>query len=122
YLVAFAVIPFGAAWVAADVPGSLLLVMTVTSVGVIGSLMAGWGSGNKSSLLGGMRAGAQLVSYELPLVIAAASVAMAAGTLSLTGIVQEWSWWWLLWQAPAAFVFLAASVAELQRTPLDAPI
>ena len=58
-----------------------------------------------------MRAGAQLVSYELPLVIAAASVAMAAGTLSLTGIVQEWSWWWLLWQAPAALVFLAASVA-----------
>ncbi|WP_431473060.1 complex I subunit 1/NuoH family protein [Ornithinimicrobium sp. W1665] len=42
--------------------------------------------------------------------------------MSLTGIVQEWSWWWLLWQAPAAFVFLAASVAELQRTPFDAPI
>ncbi|WP_289018731.1 NADH-quinone oxidoreductase subunit NuoH [uncultured Ornithinimicrobium sp.] len=122
YLVAFAVIPFGAAWVAADVPGSLLLVLAVTSVGVIGTLMAGWGSGNKYSLLGGMRAGAQLVSYELPLVIAAASVAMAAGTLSLTGIVQEWSWWWLLWQAPAALVFLAASVAELQRTPFDAPI
>ncbi|MGD8201756.1 NADH-quinone oxidoreductase subunit NuoH [Ornithinimicrobium sp. W1679] len=122
YLVALAVIPFGASWVAADVPGSLLLVLAVTSVGVIGTLMAGWGSGNKYSLLGGMRAGAQLVSYELPLVIAAASVAMAAGTLSLTGIVQEWSWWWLLWQAPAAFVFLAASVAELQRTPFDAPI
>ncbi|WP_431473061.1 complex I subunit 1/NuoH family protein [Ornithinimicrobium sp. W1665] len=81
YLVALAVIPFGASWVAADVPGSLLLVLAVTSVGVIGTLMAGWGSGNKYSLLGGMRAGAQLVSYELPLVIAAASVAMAAGTL-----------------------------------------
>lgn len=122
YLVALAVIPWSAAWVAADVPASLLLVLAVTSVGVIGTLMAGWGSGNKYSLLGGLRAGAQLVSYEIPLLLAAASVAMAAGTLSLTGIVQEWSWWWLLWQAPAAVVFLAATVAELQRTPFDAPI
>ncbi|WP_033418930.1 NADH-quinone oxidoreductase subunit NuoH [Serinicoccus marinus] len=122
YLVALAAIPLAATWVAVDVPASLLLVLAVTSVGVIGTLMAGWGSGNKYSLLGGLRAGAQLVSYELPLVLAAASVAMAAGTLSLTGIVQEWSWWWLAWQAPAAFVFLAASVAELQRTPFDAPV
>lgn len=122
YLVALTAIPWSAAWVAADVPASLLLVLAVTSVGVIGTLMAGWGSGNKYSLLGGLRAGAQLVSYEIPLLLAAASVAMAAGTLSLTGIVQEWSWWWLLWQAPAAVVFLAAAVAELQRTPFDAPV
>lgn len=122
YLVALAVIPWSAAWTAADVPASLLVVLAVTSVGVIGTLMAGWGSGNKYSLLGGLRAGAQLVSYELPLLLAAASVAMAAGTLSLTGIVQEWSWWWLLWQAPAAAVFLTAAVAELQRTPFDAPV
>lgn len=122
YLVALAVIPWSAAWVAADVPASLLLVLAVTSVGVIGTLMAGWGSGNKYSLLGGLRAGAQLVSYEIPLLLGAASVALAAGTLSLTGIVQEWSWWWLLWQAPAAAVFLIATVAELQRTPFDAPI
>lgn len=122
YLLALAVIPWSAAWVAADVPASLLLVLAVTSVGVIGTLMAGWGSGNKYSLLGGLRAGAQLVSYEIPLLLAAASVAMAAGTLSLTGIVHEWSWWWLLWQAPAAAVFLVATVAELTRTPFDAPI
>ncbi|MFK5690277.1 NADH-quinone oxidoreductase subunit H [Ornithinimicrobium sp. LYQ92] len=122
YLVALAPLPLGATWVAVDVPASLLLVLAVTSVGVIGTLMAGWGSGNKYSLLGGLRAGAQLVSYELPLVLAAASVAMAAGSLSLVGIAQEWSWWWLVWQAPAAFVFLAASVAELQRTPFDAPL
>ena len=54
--------------------------------------------------------------------LSAASVALAAGTLSLTGIVEAWSWWWLLWQAPAAVVFLTASVAELQRTPFDAPV
>lgn len=122
YLVALAVIPLSAAWVAADVPGSLLFVLAVTSVGVIGTLMAGWGSGNKYSMIGGLRAGAQLVSYELPLVLAAASVAMAAGSLSLTGIAGAWSWSWLLWQLPGAVVFLAAAVAELQRTPFDAPI
>jgi len=63
-------------------------------IGVIGAIMAGWSSANKYSLLGGMRVAAQLMSYELPMVFAAASVAMAAGTLSLSGIVEEWHWWW----------------------------
>ncbi|UER55632.1 hypothetical protein HJG43_02230 [Kineosporiaceae bacterium SCSIO 59966] len=53
--------------------------------------------------------------HELPLVLAATSVAMAAGTLRLSGIVEAWSPWWLLWQAPAAVVFAVAAVAELQR-------
>jgi NADH-quinone oxidoreductase subunit H len=55
-------------------------------------------------------------------VLAAVSVALAAGTLSLGGIVGQWQWWWLLWQLPGALVFLAAAVAELQRTPFDAPV
>lgn len=122
YLIALAAIPWSAAWVAADVPASLLFVLAVTSIGIFGTLMAGWGSGNKYSLVGGMRAGAQLVSYELPMVLAAASVAMAAGTLSLTGIAEAWSWWWLVWQLPGALVFLIAAVAELQRVPFDAPV
>jgi NADH-quinone oxidoreductase subunit H len=122
YLVAMALIPLSATWVAADVPASLLVVLAVTSVGILGTLMAGLSSGNKYSQLGGMRAGAQLVSYELPMVLAAASVALAAGSLSLVGITQAWSPLWLLWQLPGAFVFLAAAVAELQRTPFDAPI
>jgi NADH-quinone oxidoreductase subunit H len=122
YLVALAAIPWSATWIAADVPAGLLFVLAVTSVGVLGSLMAGWGSGNKYALLGGMRAAALLVSYELPLVLAAASVALAAGTLSLPGIVEQWQWWWLLWQLPGALVFLAAAVAELQRPPFDSPV
>lgn len=122
YLVAMAVIPLSATWVAADVPASLLVVLAVTAIGVVGLLMAGLGSGNKYAQLGGMRAAAQLVSYELPMVLAAASVAMAAGSLSLVGIAQAWSPLWLIWQLPGAFVFLAAAVAELQRTPFDAPI
>lgn len=122
YLVAMAVIPLSATWVAADIPASLLFVLAVTSIGVVGTLMAGLGSGNKYSQLGGMRAGAQLVSYELPMVLAAASVALAAGSLSLIEIADAWTPLWLIWQLPGAFVFFACAVAELQRTPFDAPI
>jgi NADH-quinone oxidoreductase subunit H len=122
YLVAIAAIPWSASWIAADLPLGLLFVLAVTAVGVLGTLMAGWGSGNKYSLLGGMRAAAQLVGYELPLALAAVSVALAAGTLSLAGIVEAWQWWWLVWQLPGAVVFLLAAVAELQRVPFDAPL
>jgi NADH-quinone oxidoreductase subunit H len=122
YLVALAAVPIGPDIVGADVDASLLLVLAATGVGVIGTLMGGWASANKYSLLGGMRAAAQLVSYELPLVLAAVSVALAAGTLSLAGIVEAWSPWWLLWQLPGAVVFFISAVAELQRGPFDMPI
>jgi NADH-quinone oxidoreductase subunit H len=84
--------------------------------------MSGWASANKYSLLGGLRAAAQLLGYELPFVLAAASVAMAAGTLSLSGIVEAWRPWWLIWQLPAAIVFFVAGVAEIRRPPFDMPI
>ncbi len=122
YLLAIALLPIHPGLVAADVPGSILLVLGVTSVGVLGTLMAGWASANKYALVGGMRAAAQLIAYELPLVLSVASVAMAAGTLSLVTVVQEWTPWWLLWQLPGAIVFLVAATAELQRVPFDAPI
>lgn len=121
-LAVLAAIPWSPGWLGADLPAGLLLVLAALGLGVIGTLMAGWGSGSKYSLLGGMRAAAQLVSYELPLLLACASVAMAAGTLSLGGIVQAWHPLWLLWQLPGAFVFLAAGLAELTRTPFDTPI
>ena len=69
-----------------------------------------------------LRAAAQLLGYELPFVLAAASVAMAAGTLSLTGIVEAWQPWWLLWQAPAMVVFFVAGLAEIRRPPFDMPV
>jgi len=94
----------------------------VMGVGVLGSLMAGWSSANKFSLLGGLRSAAQLLAYELPFVLAAASVAVAAGTLSLSGIVEAWQPWWLVWQLPAAVVFFVAGLAELQRPPFDMPV
>jgi NADH-quinone oxidoreductase subunit H len=89
---------------------------------VVSVLMAAWASANKYSLLGGVRAAAQLLGYELPFVLAAASVAMAAGTLSLSGIVHAWRPWWLLWQAPAMVVFFVAGLAEIRRPPFDMPI
>ncbi len=122
YLVALAVVPLSPSIVGADAPASAVVVLAATAVGVLGGLMAGWASANKYSLLGGLRSAAQLIAYELPMVLAVASVALAAGTLSLTGIATEWRPWWLLWQLPAAFVFLAGGCAEIQRPPFDMPL
>jgi NADH-quinone oxidoreductase subunit H len=122
YLVALAAIPLTPDLVGADLPASAVFVLAVTAVGILGTLMGGWASANKYSLLGAMRAAAQLLSYELPMVLAVASLCLAAGSLSLTGIAAAWSPWWLVWQLPGAVVFLVAAVAELQRPPFDMPV
>ncbi|MGC4937779.1 complex I subunit 1/NuoH family protein [Kribbella sp. DT2] len=122
YMAAFAAIPIAPGIVGADLDAGLFFVLAVMSIGVLGSLMAGWASGNKYSLLGGLRVAAQLMSYELPFVLSAASVAVAAGTLSFTGIVEEWNPLWLLWQLPGLVVFFIAGLAELQRPPFDMPV
>jgi NADH-quinone oxidoreductase subunit H len=121
YLVAMVAIPIGPGLVGQALDLGLFFVLAVLSVGVLGQLMAGWASASKFSLLGGLRTAAQLMAYELPLVLAAASVAMAAGTLSLEGIVQAWRPWWLAWQAVALVVFVVAMLAELARPPFDMP-
>jgi NADH-quinone oxidoreductase subunit H len=122
YLLVLVVVPLAPGAVAAALDLGLLFALAVTGVGVVGMLMAAWASANKYSLLGGLRGAAQLLAYELPLVLAAVSPAMAAGTLSLTGIVEAWEPWWLLWQAPAAVVFFVAGLAEIRRPPFDMPI
>jgi NADH-quinone oxidoreductase subunit H len=122
YLLVLLVIPVGPGWVAVDLDLGLFFALAVMSLAVLGSIMAGWSSANKYALLGGLRTAAQLMAYELPLVLAASSVAMAAGTLSLTGIVVAWEPWWLAWQAPAAVVFFVAGLAELARPPFDMPV
>lgn len=121
-LVVLAVIPIAPGKAAAWLDPSLFFALAVMSVGVLGSLMAGWSSANKFSLLGGLRVAAQLMAYELPFVLAAVSAAMAAGTLSLAGIAAAWSPWWLLWQLPALGIFFVAGLAELQRPPFDMPV
>ncbi|KQV74250.1 NADH dehydrogenase [Aeromicrobium sp. Root344] len=127
YLVALLAIPLGPFFgqgnlIGQDLDLGLFFVLAAMSVGVLGTLMGGLGSGNKYSYIGGMRVAAQLMSYELPMVLAAASVAMAAGTLSLVGIAQEWEPWWLITQLPGLIVFFIAGLAELQRPPFDAPL
>jgi NADH-quinone oxidoreductase subunit H len=122
YLVALAAIPLSPTLVAADIDAGLLFVLAASAVGVLGTLMGGWSSANKYALIGALRASAQLLAYELPLVLAASSFAMAAGTLSIVGIGEAWSPWWLLVQAPGALVLFLAGVAELQRPPFDMPV
>jgi NADH-quinone oxidoreductase subunit H len=122
YLVALIVVPLGPGLVGQDLDVGVFFVLAVMGAGVVGTLMGGWSSANKFSLLGGIRVAAQLMAYELPFVLAAASVAMAAGTLSLTGIVDAWNPWWLLWQGIGGFVFFTAGLAELQRPPFDMPV
>jgi NADH-quinone oxidoreductase subunit H len=123
YLVVLLAIPLGPrGLVAQPLDVGLFFVLAVLGVGVVAVLMSAWASANKYSLLGGLRGAAQLLAYELPLVLAAASPAMAAGTLSLPGIVEAWSPWWLLWQLPGLLVFFAAGLAEIRRPPFDMPI
>jgi NADH-quinone oxidoreductase subunit H len=122
YAVVLLLLPLGPGLVGEPLDIGLLAVLAVLGVGVVGVLMAAWASAGKFSLLGGVRAGAQLLGYEVPFVLAAASVALAAGSLSLSEIVVAWRPWWLLWQAPALAVFFLAGLAELRRPPFDMPI
>jgi NADH-quinone oxidoreductase subunit H len=123
YLLVLLVIPLGPhGLVAQPLDIGLFFVLAVVGIGVVAVLMAAWSSANKYALLGGLRAAAQLLGYELPLVLAAASVAMAAGTLSLSEIVRAWQPWWLVWQLPAMLIFFIAGLAEIRRPPFDMPI
>jgi NADH-quinone oxidoreductase subunit H len=123
YLLVLLAIPLGpGGLVGQPLDIGLFFVLAVLGVGVVAVLMSAWASANKYSLLGGLRGAAQLLGYELPLVLAAASVAMAAGTLSLPGIVEAWKPWWLAWQLPALLVFFVSGLAEIRRPPFDMPI
>ena len=123
YMVALIAVPIGpGTQVGRDLDAGLFFVLAVMGVSVLGSLMAGWASANKYSLLGGIRSAAQLMAYELPMILAGASVAMAAGTLSLTGIATAFHAWWIPWQLMGMFVFFVSGLAELQRPPFDMPV
>jgi NADH-quinone oxidoreductase subunit H len=126
-IVTIVVLPFGsvldADLVAANLDVGLFFVLAISAVGVIGVLMAGWASANKFSLIGALRAAAQLIAYELPLILAAVAVAMLAGTLSLVGIAEAQAKYWYVFVQPVGFlIFLVASLAELTRPPFDMPV
>ena len=128
FMATFVVLPFGANIVAADLDVGLLYLLAISGLVVIGILMAGWASNSKWALFGGIRSAAQLVSYEIPSAFGLMSVVLAAGTLSMQGIVHAqggWPWEWFLFKNPflfiAYFVSLTAAVAEGNRTPFDLP-
>ncbi|MFB3737526.1 MAG: NADH-quinone oxidoreductase subunit NuoH [Candidatus Velamenicoccus archaeovorus] len=123
YIVIFVVVPFSGTIFAENLDIGIFFVLAIGSVNVIGVLMAGWASANKFSLIGALRAAAQLIAYELPLVLAAASVVMQAGTLSLIGISEAQDRFWFVLTQPIGFlIFVMASLAELTRPPFDMPI
>lgn len=108
---------------ALDMNAGILFIFAIASIGVYGIMMAGWGSNNKYSLLGGLRASAQMVSYELTLALAVVGVLMLAGSLELGTIVADQSsevWRWNLLRQPIGFIlFVVAAFAETNRTPFD---
>jgi NADH-quinone oxidoreductase subunit H len=114
---------------AADVNVGLLVIFAVTSMGVYGIVLAGWSSNSKYSLLGGLRASAQMISYELSYGMSFAAVILMAGSLSLSDIVnqQQGYWlgfipkWYIFLQPLGFFIFLTAGVAETNRAPFDFP-
>ncbi len=129
----FLVIPMGPDLVVKNLDVGVFYALAVSSLSVIGVLMAGWASANKFALLGALRAAAQLIAYELPLLLAVVGVVIQAGTLSLQGIVlaqQHGSIFgfsglgqpFILTQFVGFALFLVASQAELTQTPFDMPV
>jgi NADH-quinone oxidoreductase subunit H len=123
YIAILVVLPLGNTVFAENLDVGIFFVLAMSSVSVIGIMMAGWSSANKFSLIGALRAAAQLIAYELPLVIAAAAVVMQAGTLSMVGIAEaQQHLWFIIPQLPGFLIFMMAAFAELQRPPFDMPI
>jgi len=115
-------IPWTHAWAVSFLDQGLFYIVAVSGVSFIGFLMAGWASDNKYALLGALRAAAQLISYEIPLVLSLLAVTMVTGTLDLRGIT-EWQGRvpLVVWQPLAFFIFAAASLSEMERQPFDIP-
>jgi NADH-quinone oxidoreductase subunit H len=123
YLVVLVVIPFGSDLYALNLDIGIFFVLAMSSIGVIGVLMAGWASANKFSLMGALRAAAQLIAYELPLVLAAAAAVMLAASTSMIGIVEaQHTVWYVVPLFPLFVVFVISAVAELTRPPFDMPV
>ncbi len=121
-----AVIPYTASHIfTANLNVGLLYYIALSSITILGVVMAGWASNNKYSLMGGMRSAAQMISYEIPLGLSVLGVVMLAGSLNLVTIVQHQSTdrfgWYIIPQIIGFVVFLIAAIAELNRTPFDLP-
>ena len=122
-IVALVTLPLTADIFVRNLALGLFFILAVSGVSVVGVVMAGWGADNKYALLGGARAAAQLISYEVPLILAVVCVVMFAGSMNLAEIVSaQGRVPFIVWQPLAFFVFAIAGLAELYRNPFDIPI
>jgi NADH-quinone oxidoreductase subunit H len=123
--ITFSVIPFAPNWgVITDVNIGLLFVLSISSVGVLALILAGWSSNSKYALLGGLRSSAQMISYEVSMGLSLIGALMFARTLSLSGITQAQasdSSWFIFYQPLAFVIFLISGIAENNRAPFDLP-
>ncbi len=125
-IMTYLVIPIDRNLVIEDLDVGLFYLLAIGSLSTIGLLMAGWSSANKYALIGALRSAAQLIAYELPIVLAAAVVAMLAGSLSLIDIVEAQNFPFAIWPPGIGFVafmlFTIGAVAEMTRVPFDMPV
>ena len=125
-MLAFAVLPWGNGLQIIDFNVGIFFLLAVSSIGVLGILLAGWSSNNKFTLIGALRSGAQMVSYELSMGLCVVTMVVMAGTMSVGGIVEAQNHLWFIFSGhvPAiiAFViFMIAGTAETNRGPFDLP-
>nr|YP_010524205.1 NADH dehydrogenase ND1 subunit [Isodon scrophularioides]UXP82120.1 NADH dehydrogenase ND1 subunit [Isodon scrophularioides] len=125
-LLSYSIIPFSYRFILADLSIGVFLWIAVSSLAPVGLLMSGYGSNNKYSFLGGLRAAAQSISYEIPLTLCVLSISLLSNSLSTVDIVETQSkygfWGWNLWRQPIGFIiFLISSLAECERLPFDLP-
>lgn len=125
-MLTWAVLPFGRNMIAADIAVGVLYFIAISGLAEIAIFIAGWGSNNKFSLLGAMRSIAQMLSYEIPMVLSVAVVVMMVGSLSTSAIVEAQSGWggfnWFIfrpWGLVGFVIFFLAGAAETNRTPFD---
>ncbi len=136
---AFAVIPFSSYFIGSNINLGIFYIVAITSLAVVGILMAGWASNNKYSLLGSMRSVAQIISYEIPTILVILSIVMITGTMNLNTLSEMqtgYFWNWLIFGGPGLsltkfllipFMFIGfliiyiSTLAEVNRTPFDIP-
>lgn len=118
-LLIWAVIPFASAWIGTDLNVGVLYIAAVGSFGILSILMAGWSSNNKYALLGAFRAVAQLISYEVPMLITLLVPVLLARSMGLNQIVHDQDVWFIFIAPIAGVIFLVSSIAEVGRTPFD---
>ncbi|HEV8360294.1 MAG TPA: complex I subunit 1 family protein, partial [Candidatus Thermoplasmatota archaeon] len=119
---AFAPLPWSGGIILGNVGAGILFILAIGAISPLGEVFAGWGSNNKYGLVGGLRAAAMDVSYEIPMVISALAVVLLAGTLNTQGIVAaQQPWWFFILQPIGVGIFFASAIAKIGVVPIDLP-